>query len=198
MPLKFRPLRCRALALACAGGLASALLCGCAAVAPRAAPPVAAEAAARSVAAKGRISATATNERGSTQQLSGSFELSIDGDSGQLMLLTPLGSTVAVLGWSRDGALLKRADGSVEAYASAQDMIASTLGAPVAPAMLKAWLFGTPIDGVTVDSIGPGHFSQLGWDVSFTRGDDGQVRRLLISRSTPEPAELRLVLDEVR
>ncbi|MDE2047072.1 MAG: outer membrane lipoprotein LolB [Betaproteobacteria bacterium] len=146
--------------------------------------------------AKGRISAVSTAPDGQVQQVHGSFELHIDGDSGQLMLLTPLGSTVAVLAWSHDSALLKRASGAIEPFASARDMIERTLGTPLSPNMLRAWLYGSPIEGVAVDSIGPGHFSQLGWDVSYERGDDGRVKRLLISRTLPQPAQLRLALDE--
>lgn len=146
--------------------------------------------------AKGRISAVATAEDGKVQQLHGSFELSIDGDSGQLMLLTPLGSTVAVLAWSEDSAMLKRANGAIEAYPSARDMLERTLGTAVTPAMLRAWLYGNPIEGVPVDSIGPGRFSQLGWNVDYERGDAGRVTRLVIARDTPRPAELRLAIDE--
>jgi outer membrane lipoprotein LolB len=155
-------------------------------------------------AVKGRISATATDGEGKAQPFHGSFELTLDppeGESGQLMLLTPIGSTVAILGWTKSSAILRRPQGGVEMYPSLQDMLQQTIGISLSAAMLRNWLIGTPIDGVPIQSLGPGHFTQLGWDISTTLNEDTKRPKLITMKRAATAdlpqAELRLVIDEM-
>jgi outer membrane lipoprotein LolB len=186
--------------------ISAAALSACAAVAPVAPPasstPTVAAAALQSV--KGRISASATDGEGKGQPFHGGFELSLDppdGETGQLMLLTPVGSTVALLGWTKSSAILRRPQGGVELYPSLQAMLEQTIGVALTAPMLRSWLAGAPIDGVAVDSLGPNHFAQLGWDISYTLNDTTKKPRLIVMKRTANAslsaAELKLAIDEI-
>lgn len=156
---------------------------------------------------KGRLSAYSSEPDGKVQQFHGGFELALDppeGESGQLMLLTPLGSTAAILGWTKSSAMLRKpssAGGGVEMYESLQAMLDQTIGIALSSAMLRNWIVGVPIDNVTVQSIGPDHFSQLGWDISYTYNDETRKPKLITLKraaygSLPQ-ADLKLVIDEM-
>ncbi len=183
--------------------LGAAALSACATVTPAtSSTPPAAVAALQSV--KGRISASATDGEGKGQPFHGGFELSLDppeGETGQLMLLTPVGSTVALLGWTKSSAILRRPQGGVELYPSLQAMLEQTIGVALSSAMLRSWLAGAPIDGVAVQSFGPGHFAQLGWDISYTLNDTTQKPRLIVMKrvanASLSAAELKLAIDEI-
>lgn len=155
-------------------------------------------------AVKGRISASTTDGEGISRPFYGNFELALDppnGDSGQLMLLSPVGSTVAILGWTKTSAILRRPQGGVEMYASLQDMLQQTIGIALTSSMLRNWLVGSPIDNVPVQSLGPLHFSQLGWDINYTMNEASQRPKLITlkrkaSADYPQ-ADMKLVIDEV-
>jgi outer membrane biogenesis lipoprotein LolB len=153
---------------------------------------------------KGRISAVATDGEGKGQPFHGGFELTLDppeGDTGQLMLLTPIGSTVAILGWTKTSAILRKPQGGVALYPSLATMLQETIGIALTPAMLRSWLMATPIDGTPVDAIGPSNFKQLGWDINYALNEDNKKPRLITLRraatASLSQAELKLVIDEM-
>jgi outer membrane biogenesis lipoprotein LolB len=154
--------------------------------------------------AKGRISAVSTDGEGKTQPFYGNFELTLDppqGDSGQLMLLTPVGSTVAILGWTKNSAILRKPQGGLQLYDSLQAMLSQTIGIGLTSAMLRSWLSGSPIDDVPVQSIGPGHFAQMGWDINYSLNDETKKPKLITLKRAAKgdlpQAELKLVIDEM-
>jgi outer membrane lipoprotein LolB len=155
------------------------------------------------VSAKGRVSATSIVP-GETQprQFHGGFELQADASGGQLMLLTPLGSTVAVLAWTPKSALLRQATGAIAAFDSAEQMMEQAIGVPVQPQALSAWLRGVPAHGHAVERNSAEQFTQLGWTVNVLReAGASHARRLEISRPQSPgltAAELRVVIDELQ
>ncbi len=113
------------------------------------------------------------------QSFSASFELKGRPDAGELILLNPLGGTIALLQWSPGIATLRtgqdqRRFGSLEALA------AEATGTPIPVAALFDWLAGTP-------SPVPG------WEPDLRQQAQG---RIVARRTAPLPAAvLRVILD---
>ena len=109
-----------------------------------------------------------------------SFELSGNAEAGELMLLTPLGSTVARLFWQPGRATLQQG-GQERIYASLDELAELATGTPLPVAVLFAWLHGQPQEAG-------------GWKADLSRlKKDG---RLTARRLAPSPAaELRVVLE---
>jgi outer membrane lipoprotein LolB len=126
----------------------------------------------------GRISLLVQSEP--VQSFAGSFELLGSADTGSLTLLTPLGSTAAVLRWSPGLAQLD--DGSKsQNYPSVAAMMLRTTGAAVPIEALFAWLRGQTAE-VT------------GWQANLSRYREG---RISAQRNDPAPpAQLRIALDQ--
>ncbi len=125
----------------------------------------------------GRISLLVQSEV--VQSFAGSFELQGDSTTGTLSLLSPLGSTVAVLRWAPGLAQLDNA-GNTKNYPSVASMMQQTTGAAVPMDALFAWLRG---DNPTV----------AGWQADVSRHAQG---RISAQRIDPLPAaQLRIVLD---
>jgi len=119
---------------------------------------------------------------GQTQQqaLSAAFELRGNATSGELLLLTPLGSTVAAIRWTPAGAELQ-AQGSTRQFGDLQQLVLQALGSSVPVSALFIWLHGqaTPVDG---------------WQVDLSQSGQGKI---VARRDHPEPkAELRLILEQ--
>jgi outer membrane lipoprotein LolB len=113
------------------------------------------------------------------QSFSASFQLSGQANQGELVLLTPIGSTAAAMAWSPGGATLRNGAES-RAFASLEAMVSEVTGTPLPVAALFDWLAGqaTPAPG---------------WEVDLARLPQG---RLTAQRKSPQPqAELRLILD---
>lgn len=109
-----------------------------------------------------------------------SFELSGQARAGELLLFSPLGTTLAQLRWSPQAALLRN-DGQTRAFDSLDALAAEATGTAIPIAALFQWLQGQP---VTAD----------GWQADLSLLGEG---RLLARRAQPEPAaELRLILDQ--
>jgi outer membrane biogenesis lipoprotein LolB len=155
------------------------------------------------IVAKGRVSATsAVPGEAQPRQFHGGFELQADAKGGQLQLLAPLGSTVAILAWTPSSALLRQAAGSIAAFDSAEQMMEQAIGVPVQPQALSAWLRGEPAQAYATERKSRNQFTQLGWTVNVVR-DEGaaHARRLEISRpqsANLAAAELRVVIDELQ
>ena len=126
----------------------------------------------------GRISLLVQSEP--VQSFAGSFELMGSADTGSLTLITPLGSTAAVLRWSPGLAQLD--DGSKsQDYPSVAAMMQRTTGAAVPIEALFAWLNGQPSD-------------VAGWQADLSRHGEG---RISAQRNDPAPAaQLRIALDK--
>ena len=108
------------------------------------------------------------------------FELKGDPRSGELLLFSPLGSTLAALSWTPTTAVLKRSE-EVRQYDSVDALVKAATGASFPVETLFEWL-----DGVNA--------SVSGWNADLSRLDDG---RLTAVRNNPPPAaELKIVLEK--
>lgn len=118
----------------------------------------------------------ATSQR---QSLSASFELSGVPEAAELRLFTPLGSTAAVIRWTRQSAALD-ARGETREFASLDELTQHVLGASVPAAALFGWLGGQEL-------------AAAGWQVDLSQFARGVV---VAQRVLPLPqARLRLVLE---
>lgn len=107
------------------------------------------------------------------------FELSGAADAGELLLSSPLGTTLAQLRWSPQSALLRN-NGQTRAFDSLDALAIEATGTAIPIAALFEWLQGraAPADG---------------WQADLTQLEAG---RLLARREQPAPAaELRLILE---
>lgn len=160
-------------------------------------PPAAAPEA--QVKLRGRLSVLTETVKG-LQQMHGQYALEVDAaGGGQLQLFNPLGATVAVLAWTEHMAMLRRANGDMETFADARELLWRTLGASIEPRALLQWLRGEPLEGVELQGLSADGFVQLGWRALVSRegGTAPWVRRLVLSRLEGPPTELRIVVDEV-
>ncbi len=112
------------------------------------------------------------------QSFSASFELGGSAQAGQLVLLSPLGSTLAVLNWQPGEALLREGP-QTRRFDTLDALSEKATGTALPIAALFDWLRGvdTPVAGWQAD------LSQL-------------PRRLILQRLSPvPPAQLRLVIE---
>lgn len=126
----------------------------------------------------GRISLQIQSEP--PQAFFAGFELKGRATQGELVLISPLGSTLAVMRWSPLEAILLQA-GSSRNFASTDELLVQTTGAAVPLPALFDWLTGknTPAPG---------------WLADLSQLDNG---RITAERSAPAPqATLRIVLDK--
>ena len=108
------------------------------------------------------------------------FELKGQADTGELTLISPLGSILGVMRWSPGAAILEQGN-SIQRFASTDDLLARATGAALPIAAVFDWLAGKS----TVAS---------GWEADLSRQADGRVTA---KRLAPAPqAELRIVLDK--
>lgn len=107
------------------------------------------------------------------------FELSGQPRAGELMLSTPLGTTLAQLRWSPQQALLRN-NGQTRAFDSLDALATEATGTAIPIAALFEWLQGRPA-------------AADGWLADLTQLEAG---RLVARRSQPAPAaELRLIIE---
>ena len=113
------------------------------------------------------------------QNWSTSFELQGSATQGQLLLLSPIGTTLARLSWTPQSAQLEQGQDKTES-SSLQSLSQRLTGTTLPIAALFDWLSGQAIP-------------ESGWQVDFSAYPQG---RLTARRNTPEPeAILRIVLD---
>ncbi len=113
------------------------------------------------------------------QFFSASFELTGTAQSGQLSLISPLGSVLAALNWTDSTAQL-RSNGELRSFNSLDALVLHATGAAIPVATLFSWLAG-------VEAQAPG------WHADLSRLSNG---RLVARRFEPLPAaELRLVIE---
>lgn len=168
----------------CGAALLAALaLAGCAAV-PPAAPTL-----------SGRIALQVDAQRDRpAQALSAAFELRGGADQGELVLSTPLGTTLAAAHWSRSEARLVTPQGE-KRFDDLDALSRETFGETLPLRALPDWLQGRPWPGAAEAARplqpGPG-FVQLGWTIDLARFDTGQWQAW---RDEPPAARLRVQLD---
>lgn len=117
---------------------------------------------------------------GDTQKsFSAAFLLEGSKQRGSLRLSTALGTVLAELAWTPDGAALTSSQGERQAF-SLDALIADVLGSPVPVEALFAWLHGDALQAA-------------GWHANLDQLPEG---RLTAVRNVPAPrSTLRLVLD---
>lgn len=125
------------------------------------------------------------------RSMSGEFELSGNASSGQLVLISPIGTTIARARWSDPvgtrGAPSKielEADGGTTHYATLEDMMQRAIGDQLPLAAMFDWLDGRPWPAAPVERAADGKsFDQLGWHVDLAQLADNR----LIDAQRPQP-----------
>ena len=136
------------------------------------------------------------------RSVSGQFELSGNASSGQLILTSPIGTTVARARWSdpvgTQGAPSRielEADGATTRYATLEEMMQRAIGDQLPLPAMFDWLSGRPWPDAPVRrSADGGSFDQLGWHVDVSQLAGNQ----LIDAQRPLPApvlHVRVKLD---
>lgn len=112
------------------------------------------------------------------QAFSANFELQGRAAQGELVLSSPLGTTLAHMQWAPDSATLM-ANGQQQQFASLEALARATTGADLPVSSLFAWLQGQPEEAA-------------GWQADLSGLPDG----LLVARHLEEvQAELKIILD---
>jgi outer membrane lipoprotein LolB len=136
------------------------------------------------------------------RSVTGQFELSGNASSGQLILTSPIGTTVARARWSdpvgAQGTPSKielEADGATTRYATLEEMMQRAIGDQLPLAAMFDWLSGRPWPAAPVQrSADGGSFDQLGWHVDLAQ----LAGNRLIDAQRPLPAptlHVRVKLD---
>ncbi|WP_296921908.1 outer membrane lipoprotein LolB [Polaromonas sp.] len=124
----------------------------------------------------GRISLQVQSEP--VQAFFAGFELSGNPDQGELVLNSPLGTSLAVLRWSPGQAVLD-SGGQVQRFDSVDALIEKATGAALPLPALFDWLAGK-------------NTALAGWNADLSQHAEG---RISASRTAPQPrADLRIVL----
>ena len=114
------------------------------------------------------------------EQFSTAFEMSGHAEQGQLHLLSPLGTTLAVVRWNPQGASLQQSN-DTQQFASMDELTQGLTGTALPLPQLLIWL----------DRAGP---AVAGWQIKAEVLKNG--RRVLAERQQPLPAlQLTLLLD---
>jgi outer membrane lipoprotein LolB len=124
----------------------------------------------------GRISLQVQSEP--PQAFFAGFELRGNPAQGELVLNSPLGTSLAVLRWAPGEAVLD-SGGQVQRFASVDELIEKATGAAVPLPALFDWLAGK-------------NTALNGWNADLSQQPEG---RISASRTTPQPrTDLRIVL----
>ncbi len=136
------------------------------------------------------------------RSMSGQFELSGNASSGQLILTSPIGTTVARARWSdptgvqgAPSTIELEADGATTRYATLEEMMQRAIGDQLPLPAMFDWLSGHPWpDAPAQRAADGGSFDQLGWHVDLSQLADNR----LIDAQRPLPAptlHVRVKLD---
>jgi outer membrane biogenesis lipoprotein LolB len=134
--------------------------------------------------------------------VSGQFELSGNASSGQLLLTSPIGTTVARARWSDPqgtqgvpSSIELEADGATTHYATLEDMMQRAIGDQLPLPAMFDWLAGRPWPAAPVQARADGgSFDQLGWHVDLSQFAGNQL--IDAQRAQPAPAlHVRVKLD---
>lgn len=167
-----------------AGLLAALALAGCASVTL---PP------AGSVSGRLALSVEAQPDR-PAQSLSAAFELRGDAERGELLLSTPLGTTLAEATWAPGQARLITPQSDAR-FDDLDALARQVFGEALPLRALPDWLRGRPWSGAAEAARplqpGPG-FEQLGWTIDLGRFGGGLLQA---KRDAPPAVRLRAQLD---
>jgi outer membrane lipoprotein LolB len=161
-------------------------------------PPLAGSVYAGRIAVRTEASATQP-----ARSVSGQFELSGTPSSGQLILTSPIGTTVARARWSRPAGALGEpsdieleANGSTSRYPTLEAMMQQAIGDQLPLAAMFDWIAGRPWPGAPVTrDAATASFDQLGWHVDESRF--ATARLIDAQRPLPAPTlHVRVKLDE--
>lgn len=130
------------------------------------------------------------------QNLSAAFELrgnADSGGSGELRLISPLGTVLASARWQPGLAMARTSEGERQ-FSSLDELSRQTLGEALPLAALPDWLAGKPWPGALFEAQADG-FVQLGWRVLTSRLAEGWIS----ARRDAAPAvDLRVRLDSAQ
>lgn len=113
------------------------------------------------------------------QAWSANFELAGDPQEGELVLSTPLGSTLAHVQWS-DGKAVLNASGDQQEYDNLDELVLQATGTHLPVKAMFAWLSGEDAES-------------SGWEIDSGGMQNG---RLTVRQTAKEPqAEIKIVLD---
>jgi outer membrane lipoprotein LolB len=112
------------------------------------------------------------------QAFTANFELQGRADQGELVLISPLGTTLAHMQWTPDSASLM-ADGKQRRFDSLHELARATTGTDLPVASLFAWLHGIADES-------------LGWQADLSELSDG---RIMARHPEEVQAELKIILD---
>jgi outer membrane lipoprotein LolB len=132
----------------------------------------------------------------------GGFSWRDDGRALRLDLTTPLGSVLARIQVEPGQSVLERADGSHEAAADPDALLALIWGHAMPVSGLRAWIRGRPVSGRPVQDPrrdGQGRLvamEQDGWQVELSDYDDQGPRRVRLQRRDDQGQwRLQLIVD---
>ena len=136
------------------------------------------------------------------RSMSGQFELSGSASSGQLVLTSPIGTTIARARWSdpvgtrgEPSKIELEADGGTTHYATLEEMMQRAIGDQLPLAAMFDWLDGRPWPDAPVQRSADGaSFDQLGWHVDLSQ----LAGNRLIDAQRPQPVpvlHVRVKLD---
>ncbi|HXE18797.1 MAG TPA: outer membrane lipoprotein LolB [Castellaniella sp.] len=132
----------------------------------------------------------------------GGFSWRDDGRALRLDLTTPLGSVLARIQVEPGQSVLERADGSHEAAADPDALLALIWGHAMPVSGLRAWIRGRPVSGRPVQDArrdGQGRLvamEQDGWQVELSDYDDQGPRRVRLQRRDDQGQwRLQLIVD---
>ena len=126
----------------------------------------------------GRISLQIQSEP--VQAFFAAFELKGQADTGELTLISPLGSILGIMRWAPGEAILMQG-GNIQRFASTDALLAQTTGAAVPVSALFDWLDGK-------------NTATPGWLADLSQQSNG---RITATRVAPAPqVDLRIVLDK--
>lgn len=104
-----------------------------------------------------------------------SFVLALsDADTGQLALMTPMGTQVAQVDWSAQGAQLHDGQGRRD-YADLDSLSLALMGEVLPLRALPHWLDGQPDPTLPATPLETG-FDQAGWRVDLSQFDQARLR----------------------
>jgi outer membrane biogenesis lipoprotein LolB len=162
----------------------------------------------------GRFSA-----KNGSEQVSGQFRYSQQGESRTLNLFSPLGTPLADIVVDRATATLTQANGATQSAASLSDLLRTVIDLPVTDATLSAWLQGLPsaaaapavlaASGTERDASGlPSRFVESGWEIVISARMEGADASATATTTAPKrmrwsllgqpDTEVRWVIDEWR
>jgi outer membrane lipoprotein LolB len=134
--------------------------------------------------------------------VTGQFELSGNASSGQLVLTSPIGTTVARARWSDPvgtrgipSRIELEADGGTTRYATLEEMMQRAIGDQLPLPAMFDWLSGRPWPDAPVQrGSADGSFDQLGWHVDLSQLAGNRL--IDAQRAQPAPTlHVRVKLD---